>query len=103
MNWDTIWSIINIREPLLVHKMVMGWDDLIIYLVIFVISAALAYATAPKPPKQKAPPGIDPGDISGPIAEVGREIPVVFGTRKVGNPNVVWYGDKKTVPIIKRM
>lgn len=74
----------------------------LIYVIVFVIAMAVSYFTAPKPPKQQAPPGVNAGDLSGPVAEVGKEIPVVFGTRKVGNPNVVWYGDKKAVPIIKR-
>jgi hypothetical protein len=28
-----------------------------------------------------------------PTAEIGKEIPVLFGTKKVTSPNVVWYGD----------
>lgn len=50
----------------------------------------------PKPQSQKAA-GL--GDIQVPTAEEGREIPVLFGTRDIDGPNVVWYGDLKTVAI----
>lgn len=35
-------------------------------------------------------------DLSFPEADLGSPIPVVFGTRRLQNPNVVWYGDLKT-------
>lgn len=38
-------------------------------------------------------------DFDAPIAVDGKEIPVLFGTREITHPNVVWYGDLKTVPI----
>jgi len=38
-------------------------------------------------------------DFKVPIAVDGKEIPVLFGTREVAQPNVVWYGDFKTSPI----
>ena len=38
-------------------------------------------------------------EIEAPIAEEGVEIPVLFGTRDLNGPNVVWYGDLKTVAI----
>ncbi len=34
-----------------------------------------------------------------PTAEEGRAIPVLFGTRRLTSPNVVWYGDLKIVAI----
>lgn len=38
-------------------------------------------------------------DFKVPIAVDGKEIPVLFGTREITQPNVVWYGDFKTSPI----
>ena len=38
-------------------------------------------------------------EIDVPTAEEGREIPVLFGCRRIKSPNVVWYGDLKTKPI----
>jgi len=32
-------------------------------------------------------------------ADLGSPIPVVFGTRWVSNPNVVWYGDLLSKPV----
>lgn len=49
-------------------------------------------------PKQKmegpSPSSLD--DLNFPTADENRPIPVIFGTCKVGGPNVTWYGDLKT-------
>jgi hypothetical protein len=37
-----------------------------------------------------------------PTAEDGREIPVVFGTKDITGPNVVWYGDFMAVAVQKK-
>jgi len=71
----------------------MEW---IAYIIIFVVALVLAVALAPKPPAAKAAM-LDDFDI--PTAEPGRPIPVVFGTYVVKSPNVVWYGDLKSIPI----
>lgn len=70
----------------------MAW----VYLAYFVVALVISYALTPKPQTQP-PPGI--GEIKAPTAEVGREIPVLFGTRDLDGPNVVWYGDVMTIPI----
>ena len=60
------------------------------YVAVFVVALVVGLAMMPKP--QTAPPaGL--GDIQAPTAEEGREIPVLFGTKDVKGPNVVWYGD----------
>lgn len=41
------------------------------------------------------------GDFQAPTADASRMIPVIFGTVKLTAPNVVWYGDLKTVAIKK--
>jgi hypothetical protein len=68
---------------------------------LWVVTAVIAYALRPKPKAQSpaAPASIEDADI--PTAQEGKEIPVLFGTRKISAPNVVWYGDLDTSPIIK--
>ncbi|WVW77410.1 tail assembly chaperone [Stenotrophomonas phage vB_SmaS_Bhz59] len=69
------------------------------YIVVFIVALVVAYSMTPKPQTQP-PAGL--GDINVPTAEEGREIPVLFGTRDLNGPNVVWYGDLKTVAIRKK-
>ena len=64
------------------------------YLFAFII-ALFIVATAPKP--QVTPPLVA-DNISVPTAEEGRAIPVLFGTRMIEGPNVVWSGDFEAVP-----
>ncbi|MBP9032535.1 MAG: hypothetical protein KBG29_01490 [Pseudomonadales bacterium] len=61
-----------------------------LYFAIVVIASAIAYATMAKPPKQK-PLTLDDFDL--PTAEEGRSIPWIFGTYKITDPNIIWYGD----------
>lgn len=65
-------------------------------IAVFVAALVLSYAFMPKP--QIAPP---PGasEITAPTAEIGREIGVLFGTRDIEGPNVVWWGDVRLVAI----
>lgn len=65
-------------------------------IAVFVATLVLAYAFMPKPQVAK-PPGMN--EVTAPTAEVGREIPVLFGTRDIEGPNVVWYGDIRLVAI----
>lgn len=73
----------------------MAW----IAAIIFVVALVVAVAMMPKPQSQP-PAGL--GDIKAPTAEEGREIPVLFGTRDIEGPNVVWYGDFEAVAIKKK-
>lgn len=73
----------------------MSW----VYAIVFIASLVVSYAMMPKP-ETRPPAGLD--EIQAPTAEVGREIPVLFGTRKMESPNVVWYGDLRTVPVKKK-
>jgi hypothetical protein len=63
------------------------------FVVALVVSMVVSYAMQPKPQAQP-PAGL--GEFNVPTAEVGREIPVLFGTRDMSGPNVVWYGDLRT-------
>jgi hypothetical protein len=66
------------------------------FFAVFVVAFVVAYATMPKPQSKRAA-GLD--EFQAPTAEDGREIPVLFGTRDLNGPNVVWYGDLKVRPI----
>jgi hypothetical protein len=65
---------------------------------VFVGALVVSYALTPKPQSAK-PAGL--GEINVPTAEEGREIPVLFGTRDLSGPNIVWYGDFRTVAVRK--
>lgn len=69
------------------------------YVAVFVAALVVSYSLTPKPQNAK-PSGL--GDFKVPTAEEGREIPVLFGTRDIEGPNVVWYGDLRTVAIKKK-
>jgi len=69
------------------------------YVAAFVVVLVVSYAMMPKP-QSRPPAGL--GDIQAPTAEEGREIPVLFGTRDIKGPNVVWYGDLRIVAIRKK-
>jgi len=69
------------------------------FVIQWVATLALSYLTAPKP---KAPAAAGIGDVQAPTAEVGREIPVLFGTRDLTGPNCCWYGDLRAAAIKKR-
>lgn len=64
-------------------------------IAVFVVSLVIAYAM-PRP-QATPPPGLN--EVQAPTAEVGREIPVLFGTRDMGGPNVTWYGAIRLVAI----
>lgn len=66
------------------------------FIALFVGALVISFAIQPKIQTQK-PAGLS--EITAPIAEEGVEIPVLFGTRDLKGPNVVWYGDLKTVAI----
>lgn len=74
----------------------MAW----VAVILFVVSLAISYSMQPKP-ESRPPAGL--GDFQVPTAEVGREIPVLFGTRKLEGPNVVWYGDLIVSPVTKKV
>lgn len=66
---------------------------------ILIASAAISIALAPKarPPKPAAL-----SEVDAPVAEEGKELPVVFGTVWIKSPNVIWYGDLRSQPIRKK-
>lgn len=69
-----------------------------LYVIGLILVAAFAYAMQP-PDLGRKPPGL--GEIDVPTAEIGREIPVLFGERDLKGPNVVWFGDLETIAVKK--
>lgn len=72
----------------------MIWPIIAAIVVAFAVSYFMQ-------PKQKGAKSSLLSDFELPTAEVGREIPVLFGTRDIKSSNVVWYGDLKTKAIKK--
>ncbi|TCL74251.1 putative tail protein [Hydrogenispora ethanolica] len=68
-------------------------------LFLNIVLSSIAALLKPKP-KYDAPKPSALSDFQAPTAEEGLNIPVVSGTVKVENPNVVWYGDLRNVPIV---
>ena len=68
------------------------------YIAVFIVALVVAFAMAPNAQQQS--PAIQ--EVEAPTAEEGRAIPVLFGTRDIKGPNVVWYGDVKVVAIKKK-
>lgn len=77
-----------------------GWAfaSAIAMIVISVASLAISLyqMLSYKPPESPVPP---PNTIQNiPTAEQGKAIPVLFGTRVVNQPNVVWWGNPHNTP-----
>ena len=68
----------------------------VIKIIIYIILIYLAYSMSPDVEEQP-PSTLD--QIKAPTADLGQEIPVLFGTKLIEGPNVVWYGDFKSVPL----
>lgn len=69
------------------------------HVALWVASLVISYALRPKP-EEPTPARLQ--DLDVPTAEAGREIPVLFGTRDIGNANVVWYGHLRVHPYRKK-
>jgi len=63
----------------------------LVQLAIGLVLNVLAYLILPKP-KGPKPPAVK--DLESPTAEIGRPIPVVFGTMLVQSPNNIGWRDK---------
>jgi hypothetical protein len=87
--WDQLYSLLNEGGG------VIFWFT-VIKIIIYIILIYLAYSMAPDSEEQ-SPATLDA--MKAPTADLGREIPVLFGTMLIEGPNVVWYGDFKSVPL----
>lgn len=77
----------------------MIWIWWVVYAVVVLALAAAAYFLRPKAPPGPAPSTLD--ELQVPVAEEGKEIPVIFGTVDIEDPNVVWYGNFFSRPTSK--
>lgn len=66
---------------------------------LFVASLVISYLTRPKVKYDSPKPGTIEAKAT---ATAGGEIPVLFGSREITGPNIVWWGDTKTVAIKKK-
>lgn len=73
------------------------WQQIVVWMVTTIISSLLA----PRPKMHNAQPA-QIGDKDVPLASQNAPIPVLFGTRIISGPNVVWYGDVQVRPIKKK-
>jgi hypothetical protein len=71
--------------------------------IMTAISTGIALLTAKKPPKPRHAPPAGIEQFSAPTAEEGRAVQVLFGKRYIEGPNVVWYGDLKSIPVVIRV
>lgn len=67
------------------------WMNLLYGLLLSVVSALLA----PRPKTEKP----KPGELRVPRAKEGSEIGIVFGTVWVQDPQIAWFGHRRTVKI----
>lgn len=74
----------------------MAW----VQVALFVASLVISYALTPKP-KNQEPRAAGLSEFDVPVATEAEPIPVLFGTRWISRPNVVWYGDLRVTPITK--
>lgn len=59
-------------------------------LLVAIAMMVLTFLLAPKPKIEKLKPDTE---IEVPATEVGRPLPVIFGTVIIRNPNIVWFGN----------
>ena len=70
---------------------------LILQIVLFILSMFLN-----KPDVQNAKPA-SLGDFQLPTASETRPVPILWGTRDIKGPNVIWYGDLRIVKIVTKV
>ncbi len=71
-------------------------------LLMWVATFAISIASRPKTKVENAKAaGLDEFDF--PTATEGRMQPLGWGTDKVAGPNVLWYGDYRAIPIVKKV
>lgn len=69
--------------------------EMLAYIIVGALILYLA-TTLVKPTKQES---AKPQQFETTTAEIGRELPVLFGTRWLKSGNIVWWGDLKVTPI----
>lgn len=93
------YAFIEIVAAVVAYLIANAWA----FAISAAISMGIGYLTAKKPPKPSHSQPIGLAQFNVPTAEEGRSIQVLFGKRYIGGPNVVWYGDLKSDPIVVRV
>lgn len=94
------WICLLAMVPLEIWSPGIGGDDqpqqaIWLSLALFVVFFVLSELMKPKPDVEDA----RPTPLELPTATEGRIVPVVWGTAKIGGPNIIWDGDLRLVPI----
>lgn len=66
----------------------------LIQLVIGVALQVLGYLLMPSAKKNNKQ---EFDDMDSPTAESGRPVSVIFGEHNIDDPNIIWFGDKRTI------
>lgn len=69
----------------------MGWDFLLISLLVGLALQVVSYLIMPRPKQPKADAA---QDLQSPTADAGRPVPVAFGTIRIKGTNCLWFGEK---------
>ena len=64
--------------------------------ITFIATALFSFFLRPSVRQQKQEPA---SKVNIPQTGEGKSVPVVFGTVKIKNPHIVWYGDVKAVAL----
>lgn len=67
--------------------------NFVVQFVIALVMMVAAYLLMPKP---KMPSSSDAESMEDPKVSSGTPIKVVFGTKTVKDPNILWFGEKST-------
>lgn len=96
-HWGSVGQVLSgsgVTLPLLVG--IMGWDDVIYYVVALVISAAISAATAPTP---EAPPA---GTVDMPTVKDGAGVARIYGEVWIDDPVILGWMNQGVMPIKKK-
>lgn len=74
------------------------WPVWVVQIVIAIVMAAVAYALTPRP---KQPAGAKAQDVTSPTLDAGTPLQVVFGRKRIRNPNTLYFGGDRTTEIKK--
>jgi hypothetical protein len=70
------------------------WQLALVWVALTVVS----YLLQPKTPKADDPV---PGELTATTVDASSPVPILFGTRLLKQPNLIWYGDIGTTPIVQ--
>jgi hypothetical protein len=72
-----------------------SWGVLPRILLYILLQLVINYLFQDKGPEHHSK---KPGQIAAPVVTASASIPVLFGTKIMRQPNVVWYGDIRSIP-----